>query len=159
MRTTFRWKADDLDAAQIHAVAAPSSLSVGGLLKHVAVQEDYAAQVKLAGNAMPSVWQDNGWDEDDDWEFSSASEQSPAALYDLYDAAVERSRASVRVILDERGLDGDSAVSLPDGTRASVRRILFDLIEEYGRHTGHMDLVREAVDGRVGEDPPADWRP
>jgi hypothetical protein len=34
-----------------------------------------------------------------------------------------------------------------------------DLIEEYGRHTGHADLLREAVDGRTGEDPPAGWRP
>ena len=35
--------------------------------------------------------------------------------------------------------------------------MLFDLLEEYGRHTGHADLLREAVDGRVGEDPPGDW--
>jgi hypothetical protein len=38
-------------------------------------------------------------------------------------------------------------------------RLLCDLIEEYGRHTGHADLLREAVDGRVGEDPPPGWRP
>jgi hypothetical protein len=37
--------------------------------------------------------------------------------------------------------------------------MLFDLVEEYGRHTGHADLIRESVDGRVGEDPPRDWRP
>ena len=108
---------------------------------------------------MPSVWDDSGWDSDDDWEFTSAAGQSPTELYSLYDAAVERSRASVRARLDERGLDGDSAVTLPDGTKASIRRILFDLLEEYGRHTGHLDLVREAVDGRVGEDPPVEWRP
>ena len=41
----------------------------------------------------------------------------------------------------------------------SLRRVLFDLLEEYARHTGHADLLREAVDGRVGEDPPEDWRP
>jgi hypothetical protein len=41
----------------------------------------------------------------------------------------------------------------------SLRRLVCDLIEEYGRHTGHADLLREAVDGRVGEDPPGDWRP
>ena len=61
--------------------------------------------------------------------------------------------------MEDRGLDGDSGVTLDDGTKASVRRILFDLLEEYGRHTGHLDLVREAVDGRNGEDPPSDWRP
>jgi hypothetical protein len=106
---------------------------------------------------MPAVWDDNAWEGDQDWEFSSASEQSPAVLYALYDDAVARSREMVRAVLDERGLDADSAVALPEGGRASVRRILFDQLEEYGRHTGHLDLVREAVDGRIGEDPPADW--
>ena len=47
----------------------------------------------------------------------------------------------------------------PDGQSASLRRLLFDLLEEYGRHTGHADLLREAIDGRVGEDPPASWEP
>ena len=41
----------------------------------------------------------------------------------------------------------------------SLRRLLHDLIEEYSRHTGHADLIREQVDGRVGEDPPGDYRP
>ena len=108
---------------------------------------------------MPQAWADNGWEGDDDWEFSSAARQSPEELYASYDAAVERSRGIIRAAIDDRGLDGESGVTLDDGTKASVRRILFDLLEEYGRHTGHLDLVREAVDGRVGEDPPGDWRP
>jgi hypothetical protein len=159
LRTTFRWKADGLDAHQLHRPVLASTLTVGGLLKHLAVQEEYAAFVKIAGRPMPAVWDDNGWDRDDDWEFTSASQQSAAELYALYDGAVERARDSVRTTLHDRGLDGESAVALEDGTRASVRRILFDLLEEYGRHTGHLDLLREAVDGRVGEDPPPDWRP
>jgi len=159
LRATFRWKSDGLDAEQIHDPATASTLTVAGLLKHVAVQEDYAAFVKIAGRPMPAEWDENLWDDDQDWEFSSAAEQSPEELYAQYDAAVGRAREVTRAVLDERGLDGDSAVTLPDGTRASVRRILFDLLEEYGRHTGHMDLLREAVDGRVGEDPPSDWRP
>ncbi|MGK2869995.1 MAG: DUF664 domain-containing protein [Mycobacterium sp.] len=40
-----------------------------------------------------------------------------------------------------------------------MRRSVCDMIEEYGRHTGHADLIRESVDGVVGEDPPAHWRP
>ena len=44
-------------------------------------------------------------------------------------------------------------------TKANARRLICDLIEEYGRHTGHADLLREAVDGLVGEDPPRGWRP
>ena len=159
LRATFRWKAADLDAAAMGATMPSSTLTIGGLLKHLAVQEDYAAAVKIAGAEMPPVWDDNGWDGDNDWEFTSGAQDPPADLYALYDEAVARSRTVVRAVLDDRGLDGDSAVTLADGSRASVRRILFDLLEEYGRHTGHVDLVREAVDGRVGEDPPADWRP
>ena len=136
-----------------------STLTVGGLLKHLAAQEDYASSVKVAGGELPPVWNDNGWDGDDDWEFTSAAEQSAEQLYALYDAAVDRSRAVISAAVEDRGLDGDSGVTLDDGTKASVRRILFDLLEEYGRHTGHLDLVREAVDGRAGEDPPGDWRP
>jgi hypothetical protein len=49
--------------------------------------------------------------------------------------------------------------ALPGGEVVTLRRLLCDLIEEYGRHTGHADLLREAVDGRVGEDPPDGWRP
>ena len=47
----------------------------------------------------------------------------------------------------------------PTARTPSLRRLLFDLLEEYGRHTGHADLLREAVDGRTGEDPPPGWRP
>src|SRR6185312_13479668 len=159
MRVTFRWKADALDAEQLRTRLPPSSLTVGGLLKHLAVQEDYASAVKIAGGDMPSTWDDNGWDGDDDWEFTSAAQQSPAELYATYDAAVARSRAIIGAAVEDRGLGGDSGVTIDDGTKASVRRILFDLLEEYARHTGHLDLVREAVDGRSGEDPPGDWRP
>ena len=56
------------------------------------------------------------------------------------------------------GPGGQFAV-ITDAALESLRRLLCDLIEEYGRHTGHADLLREAVDGRVGEDPPPGWRP
>ena len=55
----------------------------------------------------------------------------------------------------EGGLDQLVHLSGPDGQHANLRRLVCDLIEEYGRHTGHADLLREAVDGVVGEDPPA----
>jgi Protein of unknown function (DUF664) len=159
LRATFRWKTDGLDAGQLGTSLPPSTLTVGGLLKHLAAQEDYASAVKIAGRGMPEVWHDNGWKDDDDWEFTTGASDAPEDLYAWYDGAVARSRAIIGSALDERGLDGDSAVTLDDGTKASVRRILFDLLEEYARHTGHLDLVRQAVDGRVGEDPPYDWRP
>ncbi len=80
-------------------------------------------------------------------------------MYALYDSAVERARARFAAALDRGGLDQDVHSSAPNGQHANLRRLLFDKLEEYARHTGHADLLREAVDGRVGEDPPNDWRP
>ena len=96
---------------------------------------------------------------DDDPEFTSAADDEPDALYRLYDEAVERSRGRFLAAIDEGGLGYATAMKAPDGQAASLRRLLFDLLEEYGRHTGHADLLREAIDGRGGEDPPATWTP
>jgi hypothetical protein len=158
LRTTFRWKAGGLDAAGLRARIASSELSLGGLLKHLAAQEDYAFTVKLTGEPIGAPWDASGWDGDDDWEFTSAAEDSPERLYGLWDGAVERSRARFAAAMARGGLDQLVHASAPDGRHASLRRLVCDLIEEYGRHTGHADLLREAVDGLVGEDPPAGWR-
>jgi hypothetical protein len=99
------------------------------------------------------------WDSDADWEINSAAADTPEQLYDLWDGAVERSRARLSAALANGGLDQSVHWTSPDGQHASLRRLVCDLIEEYGRHTGHADLIREAVDGRTGEDPPAGWRP
>ena len=94
----------------------------------------------------------------DDWDFSSAAADEPAYLYELYDAAVDRSRRRFADFLAEGGAARE--VEANDGhTHANARRLLCDLLEEYGRHVGHADLLREAVDGRTGEDPPGGWRP
>jgi hypothetical protein len=158
MRTTFRWKADGLDAAGLQTRIGASHLTLGGLLKHLAVVEDHIFTTKLSGEPMDALWDDNGWDDNDDWEFDSAADDSPEQLYALWDGAVERSRARLGAALADGGLDQLVHVSDGDGHHASLRRLVCDLIEEYGRHTGHADLLREAVDGRVGEDPPDGWR-
>ena len=77
----------------------------------------------------------------------------------MWEAAVERSRARLDAAVADGGLDQLIHVSDDEDRHASLRRLVCDLIEEYGRHTGHADLLREAVDGLVGEDPPAGWRP
>ena len=159
LRWTFRWKADELDAAGLDTRIGSSSLTLGGLLKHLAVQEDYATAVKVDGEEMPPVWADNGWDDDDDWEFRSAAADPPAELYARYDAAVERARRRLEARVADGGLDQQVAQAERAGRPISLRRVVCDLVEEYGRHTGQADLIREAVDGRVGEDPPSGWRP
>ena len=159
LRYTFRWKADDLDAAGLQVRVGASALTLGGLLKHLAANEDYAFTVKLSGKPIGAPWDATRWDGNDDWEFTSAADDTPEELYALWDGAVERSRARLAAALADGGLDQLVHTGWPDGRKASLRRLVSDLIEEYGRHTGHADLIREAVDGRVGEDPPPDWRP
>jgi hypothetical protein len=159
LRTTFRWKADGLDAAGLNVRIGASSMSLGGLLKHLAFVEDYTFATKLRGEPPGGGWDPANWEDDPDWEFTSAAADTPAQLYAIWDGAVERSRARLQAALAEGGLDQLVDVSWPDGRHPSLRRLLCDMIEEYGRHTGHADLLREAVDGRVGEDSPSDWRP
>ena len=159
LRWTFRWKADALDAAGLQTRIGASSLTIGGLLKHLAAVEDYHFTTKLRGEPMGAPWDATGWDGSNDWEFSSAADDTPDELYALWDGAVDRSRVRLDQALADGGLDQLAHTSDGEGHHASLRRLVCDLIEEYGRHTGHADLLREAVDGRVGEDPPAGWRP
>src|SRR4051794_36117385 len=157
-RATFRWKADGLDAAALASRIASSELTLGGLLKHLACVEDVTFTMKLHGEAPGEPWQSADWDRYPSWDFSSAADDSPEQLYALWDGAVDRSRARVDAALADGGLDRPAHVADGD-VHASLRRLLFDLLEEYGRHTGQADLLREAVDGSVGEDPPPGWTP
>ena len=158
LRTTFRWKVGGLDAAGLDTRVGASSLTLGALLKHLAACEDHIFSTKMKGEPMGSPWTEmersgEGWD------FTSAADDSPQELYALWDGAVARSRATLAAAVAEGGLEQEVHVTAPDGRHASLRRLVFDLVEEYGRHTGHADLIRESVDGLVGEDPPDDWRP
>lgn len=162
-RATFRWKADGLDAAGLNTKIGASALSIGGLLKHLAMVEDEKFTVWLAGEPLSEPWVSLGGPpkggDADEWVFGSAAADSPEDLYALYDGAVQRSHRRLVAVLADAGLDQSVHIRFGDLGHLSLRRLLFDLLEEYGRHTGHADLLREAVDGRVGEDPPPDWRP
>jgi hypothetical protein len=157
LRMTFRWKADDLDADGLAMRIGSSALTLGGLLKHMAINEDFITTQKLSGEPVGEPWE-SLWDGTDDWEFTSAANDTPEQLYTFWEEAVARSRARLEAALPRGGLDQLVHVSSAEGEHASLRRLLCDLIEEYGRHTGHADLLREAVEGRVGEDPPPSWR-
>lgn len=157
LRTTFRWKADALDADGLQVRVGASTLTLGGLLKHLAAVEDEVFGTRLTGEPVGSPWTDAPYEDRYEWPFTSAAQDEPEQLYGLWDGAVRRARDRLEVFLGDGGADRLVHLSMPDGRHASLRRLLLDVIEEYGRHTGHADLLREAVDGRVGEDPPEDW--
>ena len=91
------------------------------------------------------------WDADPDWEWHSAAEDSPEELRAIWEDAVARSRAVVTEALASGGLDQLARRTWPDGSAPSLRWILLHMIEEYARHNGHADLIRESVDGETGE--------
>ena len=159
LRTTFRWKAGGLDAGGLRARLGPSTLTLGALLKHLAFVEDYSFGTRLLGVSPGPPWETVDWDADPEWPFTSAAEDSPEELYACYDGAVARARSRFADAVQDGGLDQLIHQAWLSGARFSLRRLVFDLVEEYGRHTGHADLLRESVDGLVGEDPPNDWRP
>jgi hypothetical protein len=159
LRTTFRWKAGGLDADGLQVRVGASELTLGALLKHLAFVEDYYFSTVLRDESPGPPWETVDWDAKPDWPFASATGDSPEQLYALWDGAVERSQTRLAAALEDGGLEQLVGEPGPNGSRASLRRILFDLVEEYGRHTGHADLIRESIDGLVGENPPRDWRP
>jgi hypothetical protein len=159
LRMTFQWKAGGLDAAGLNTKIGASALTLGGLLKHLAFVEDYTFTVKFKGASPGPPWESVDWDNvGEDWIFLSAAEDAPRELYALWEGAVERSRARLADALADGGFDQTVHMGW-EGRHANLRRLVCDLIEEYGRHTGHADLLRESVDGLVGEDPPDNWRP
>ena len=152
-RATFAWKSGGLDASGLQSTVGASSITLGGLLKHLALVEATYFTWKLHGRDPGPPWNTVDWDADPGWEWRSAAEDTPEQLYALWQDAVARSRTAVAKALADGGLDQLSHDT--EGTSPpSLRRILIDLVEEYARHVGHADLIRESVDGLVGEDPP-----
>jgi hypothetical protein len=153
-RATFAWKTGGLDAEALRRAHPPSAMTLGGLIKHLALIEDRYTAGYVAGEPIGAPWDAVDFDKDPEWEWRTAAEDDPDFLYALWERAVERSRKAWAAALAEGGLDRASTRVPADGVRPNLRRILVDLHDEYARHVGHADLMREAIDGLTGEYPP-----
>jgi uncharacterized damage-inducible protein DinB len=150
-RATLAWKCAGLDAAGLRARVAASSMTLGGMLKHLAYVEDLWCSRWLHGRDRRPPWDTVDWDADPDWEWHSAAEDSPEQLHALWQDAVARSRTLVAAALADGGLERLAQRTWPEGEAPSLRWIVVHLIEEYARHNGHADFLRESVDGLTGE--------
>jgi uncharacterized damage-inducible protein DinB len=150
-RATLAWKCAGLDTAGLTATVAASSMTLGGLLKHLAYVEDNWFSRSLHGRDKAPPWDTVDWKADPDWDWHSAAEDTPAQLHALWQDAVARSRSLVMEALADGGLDRLARRTWPSGDAPSLRWILLHMIEEYARHNGHADLLRESVDGLTGE--------
>ena len=152
-RDTLRRKCAGLTQEQLAQTLPPSDMTLGGLMKHLALVEsqwfDYlfrdlglAAAVRHRRlGRRPRTGSS-----------STARDDSPEELRALFDEAVGRADAVVDDALARGGLDEESArVSPRTGETFTLRWILVHMIEEYSRHNGHADLIRESIDGQTGE--------
>ena len=163
-RATLEWKTRGLDVAGLRSTIASSSMTLAGLLKHMAYVEDHWFSGMLLDLPRMSPWAEVDWAATPDWEWESAAREPADVVRAQWNTSVERSRAVVREVLsrvsDEASTNdattGDPMGALakrswPNGDKPSLRWILVHMIEEYARHNGHADLLREAVDGETGE--------
>lgn len=147
-RDTLRRQTDGLDADQLATRLPPSTLTLGALLKHLAYVERYWATYVFAGQPMTEPWASADWKADPDWEMTTAADDTPEELRQLFDAEVAAADAIYRRAISEVGL-GALATRKRHGEAPSLRWVLAHLVGEHARHCGHADLIRESVDGTV----------
>jgi uncharacterized damage-inducible protein DinB len=150
-RAIFDWKTSDVDTAGMQTTVGASAITLGGLLKHLAHAESHWFSTYLTGEEPKPPWDaSESWG--NDWD--PAADETPEQLRELWQASVTQARSRTAEAMDTDGLDTSSRPPWDEGLGCpSLRWIVCHMIEEYARHLGHADLIREAVDGAVGEDP------
>jgi len=150
-RDTLRWKCSGLTQDRLAQPLPPTDMTLGGMMKHLALVESqwFDHYFRDVGFAPPFDTMDR--DVDDDWEFHSAQQDTPQELRALFDESVRRADSVVDDALTRGGLDEESVrTSRHTGETFTLRWILVHMIEEYCRHNGHADLIRESIDGQTG---------
>lgn len=149
-RRDLRWKLEGLTERQLRMPMTPTGTNLLGVLKHVAsVEAGYFTDCfgRPSGIAMP--WFDDGAEPNADM-YATAEE----TVQDILDLADRCAAASDAVIAD---LDLDDVATVPwwAQPRVTLGRLMVHVVEEYGRHLGHVDIVRELLDGQAGLNPVA----
>jgi uncharacterized damage-inducible protein DinB len=145
-RITFEMKCADLDAEQLaRRSVPPSTMSLLGMIRHLADVERHWFRRVMAGEDAPPLYWREGVD-DLDWSGAVADPDVVAAAWTAWRDEV----AYAERFVDESG-DLGRVGHMRDGRSLQLREVLLHLVEEYARHCGHADLLRERIDGRVGQ--------
>jgi len=143
-RLTLEMKCADLDAEQLaRRSVPPSTLSLLGLVRHMADVERGWFRRTMAGEDVPRRWVREGG-RDDAFDQATGDPAQVAEAWEAWNNEVAFARDYVaNADLEVRG-------TMRDGTQLQLREVIVHMIEEYARHCGHADLIRERIDGRVG---------
>jgi len=141
-RLTLEMKCADLDADQMaRRSVPPSTMSLLGLVRHISEVERHWFRREMAGEDAPSRYSSTR-DRDGDW---NGAAPDPAVV----DEAWRAWRAEVAFA--DQFVESTADPGTLGATHKPLRQILVHMIEEYARHCGHADLLRERIDGRVGQ--------
>jgi Protein of unknown function (DUF664) len=140
-------KASGLSRAQLGQRLPPSTMTLAGLIYHLALVEEDWFVGDVLGEELGEPWASVDWEANRDWEWDIAPTLEPAALLDAYRSACARSNE----IIAATPLEQLSVRAGRDGEHWSLRWILVHMIEETARHAGHADLIRESIDGSRGD--------
>jgi uncharacterized damage-inducible protein DinB len=145
-RLTLEMKCEGLDPEQLaRRSVPPSTMSLLGLVRHMAdVERNWFRRVMARADAPPLYWSKDV--PDADWLGSVAA---PAVVDEAWRAWREEIAFAERLVAGSPDLGVESIMR--DGSSIALREVLVHMIEEYARHCGHADLLRERIDGRVGQ--------
>ena len=145
-RATLARKCDGLSDEQLRQRSVPpSSLSLLGLVRHMAeVERGWFRQV-LAAEEVPDIY---ATDDDQEADFNGVADADVAAAFASWSAECDLARQAVAAC---PSLDDFARSKTQRGSEVTLRWILVHMIEEYARHNGHADLLRERIDGSVGD--------
>jgi len=150
-RATLKWKSEGLAQDQLNVSVASSTVTIGGLLKHMTFVENEWFWRWIGNNDRMEPWLSTDFEKDPDWEFTSAKHDDAETLMANWVASIQLSESILDDCLQSGGLDQLAKRKWPNGESPSLRWILVHMIEEYARHNGHADFIREFIDGLVGE--------
>jgi hypothetical protein len=152
-RDTLRMKCSGLTQEQLARPLPPSDMTLGGIMRHLTVVESGWFEEGFAGRTLIAPFDTVDWDADRDWEWHTARDETPEDLFALFDESCRQSDAVIDAALGPggAGLDALSEEDEAERGRFSLRWIMLHMIEEYARHNGHADLIRESIDGQVGQ--------
>jgi len=144
-RLTLQVKCDGLDAEQLARRAVePSTMSLLGLVRHMAEVERAWFRRRFAASGVPKRYQTEA---DPDGDFNGAV-ADPAVVEEAWAAWRDEVAFAEQFTRDhDLGFLGSDS----EGEPVSLRELLVHMVEEYARHNGHADLLRERIDGRVGQ--------
>lgn len=150
-RATLEWKTRGLDESELRTPLPSSSMTLAGLLNHMAWVEDHWFSYFLLAHDRHDDWVGLTATVDRDAEWNEALVLAADDVRQRWGRACDASRRNVAVVLGRGSIDQLAARAWPSGVAPSLRWILVHMIEEYARHNGHADLLRESIDGQTGE--------